>query len=60
MKKEVIIMTSIGWEFYGLKFGMLLTMLISAGLVVSVWLGAHKTTAERGHIDTMAGDEGDD
>lgn len=53
-------MTSIGWEFYGLKFGMLLTMLISAGLVVSVWLGAHKTTAERGHIDTMAGDEGDD
>lgn len=57
--KGVTAMTSIGWEFYGIKFGMLMTMLAAAVMFLSVWFG----TREKGHfshIDTMAGDEGED
>jgi hypothetical protein len=52
-------MTTIGWEFYGVKFSMLITMLASVAMFLGVWLG----TRERGHfprIDTMAGDEGEE
>lgn len=48
-------MSGIGWEFYGLT---LLTILISAILGLSVWFGAKNTHVS--HVDTMAGDEGED
>lgn len=52
-------MSSIGWEFYGVKFSMFMTMLTSLIVFASVWLGAKK--GDRfSHIDTMAGDEGED
>lgn len=52
-------MTTIGWEFYGIKFSMLITMFAAVVMFLGVWLG----TRNRGHlfhIDTMAGDEGED
>jgi hypothetical protein len=52
-------MTGIGWEFFGIKFSMLLTMLLSVVMFLSVWLGT-KTRTHITHVDMMAGDEGED
>lgn len=52
-------MTSIGWEYFGIKFSMLMTMLVSTIMIVSVWLTARKSD-HFGHVDNMAGDEGED
>lgn len=52
-------MTSVGWEFYGIKFSMMMTMLVSAVMFLSVWLGA-KRGGHMTRVDTMAGDEGED
>ena len=52
-------MTGIGWEFFGVKFSMLITMLVSVFMVLSVWLGT-RTSTHITHVDTMAGDEGED
>jgi hypothetical protein len=52
-------MTSIGWEFWGLKFSWFLTALMSIVLTVSIMLSARDTTG-RHRVDTMAGDEGED
>jgi len=52
-------MTSIGWEFYGVKFSMFITMLASVIICLSVWLGINKRD-HVSHVDTMAGDEGED
>jgi hypothetical protein len=52
-------MTSIGWEFYGMKFSMLLTMLASLVIFLSVWLST-KRHDHLARVDRMAGDEGED
>jgi len=52
-------MTSIGWEFYGMKFSILLTMLMSVLMSLSIVLGSRKPSRLT-QIDTMAGDEGED
>ena len=52
-------MTSIGWEFFGIKFSMFMTMLVSFFMFMGVWLGAKKNE-HRVIIDKMAGDEGED
>jgi hypothetical protein len=52
-------MTTIGWEFYGVKFSMLVTMLASVLMFLGVWLGT-RSRGHFSHIDTMAGDEGED
>jgi hypothetical protein len=52
-------MTGTGWEFYGLKFSIVITMLASVIIFLSVWFGA-KRNSHFSHIDTMAGDEGED
>jgi hypothetical protein len=57
--REVRKMTSIGWEYFGIKFSMLMTMLVSTIMIVSVWLTARKSD-HFGHVDNMAGDEGED
>ena len=52
-------MTPIGWEFFGIKFSLFVTMLVSAFIFLSVWLGSRKND----HfipVDRMAGDEGED
>jgi hypothetical protein len=57
--KGVNIMTGIGWELWGVKFGMLFVTLVAAAVAMLVRL----MTADSGHllhVDTMAGDEGDD
>lgn len=52
-------MTSIGWEFYGVKFSMFITMLASLIMFLSVWFGA-KGGKHVSPVDMMAGDEGED
>lgn len=52
-------MTTIGWEFYGVKFSMFLTMLATLIMFLSVWLGARKSD-HFSRVDSMAGDEGED
>lgn len=52
-------MTSIGWEYFGVKFSMLMTMLISVIMFMSVWFGI-RSGQHGSHVDTMAGDEGED
>jgi hypothetical protein len=54
-------MTGIGWEFYGVKFGMFVTMLATVIMFLSVWLGARRSDYfSHAHVDEMAGDEGED
>lgn len=48
-----------GWEFYGVKFSLFITMLVSFVLFLSVWFGA-KEHKHMNHVDMMAGDEGED
>jgi hypothetical protein len=52
-------MTSVGWEFYGVKFSMFITMLASVIVFLSVWLGS-RSSGKFSRVDTMAGDEGED
>ncbi len=52
-------MTSIGWEFYGVKFSMFITMLASVLMFLGVWLGSRRHE-HFSHVDSMAGDEGED
>jgi hypothetical protein len=52
-------MSSIGWEFWGLKFSWFLTAVISIILTVITLLTA-KGSEGMHHVDTMAGDEGED
>ncbi len=53
-------MTSIGWEFWGLKFSWLVVAGVSTILFVYTWLRTHGTTHYSSHVDGMAGDEGED
>jgi len=52
-------MTGTGWEFYSIKFSVVLTMLVSIIIFLSAWLGSH-TSNRFYRVDTMAGDEGED
>ncbi len=52
-------MTSIGWEFFGIKFSMLMTMLVSVFIFLNVWLVTRKNDHFI-HVDKMAGDEGEE
>jgi hypothetical protein len=52
-------MTNIGWEFYGVKFSMFLTMFATLIMFLTVWFGAKKSDYFN-TVDTMAGDEGED
>lgn len=52
-------MTSIGWEFYGLKFSVFMTMMVAVVTYLYVALSAPKG-GQLAHVDGMAGDEGDD
>ncbi|GAM10815.1 hypothetical protein OR1_03112 [Geobacter sp. OR-1] len=52
-------MTTTGWEFWSVKFDLLMLTLISIILFIPVWLGYRKD--ENLHrVDLMAGDEGED
>ena len=47
--------------FFGAFFSLLLVMLVSAVLFVYTWLLSHGTSAlVHGHLDSMAGEEGED
>ena len=52
-------MSSIGWEFWGLKFSWFLTALISI-ILAAITLLTAKEGGSLHHVDTMAGDEGED
>ena len=52
-------MSPIGWEFYGVKFSFLVTMGIAFLAYLSVMLGS-KRHEDLHHVDSMAGDEGDE
>lgn len=52
-------MSGIGWEFYGIKFSILVTMITAVVMVLSVLFGTRKGE-HFSHVDGMAGDEGDD
>jgi hypothetical protein len=52
-------MTGTGWEFYGVKFSMFITLIASVIIFLSMWLGG-KRSGHLSHVDTMAGDEGED
>ena len=52
-------MTSIGWEFYGIKFSVFITMLLSILAALDIWFGSGKPITFT-RTDAMAGDEGDD
>jgi hypothetical protein len=52
-------MTNIGWEFYGINFGVSLTMIMAVVMFMYVMLSEHKN-GTLNHVDGMAGDEGDD
>ena len=50
-----------GWEYYGVKFSMLITMLASVVMFIGVWVESKKSDHfTHVHVDTMAGDEGED
>ena len=57
-------MTGFGWGYFGTGFSVLFVMLVSAILFVYIWLQshgvAHMTHFHQAHVDTMAGDEGED
>lgn len=54
-------MSTIGWEFYGIKFSVFMTMLLSAIMFLLVWVETETPKNDRfAHVDSMAGDEGDD
>lgn len=48
-----------GWEFWGLKFSWFITAVLSLILTVTTLLSARGSTGGH-HVDTMAGDEGED
>lgn len=52
-------MTGTGWEFYGVRFSMFITMLVSLVMFLSVWIGARKGD-NFSRVDSTAGDEGED
>jgi hypothetical protein len=52
-------MTSIGWEFWGLKFSWFLTAVISV-ILAAITLLTAKEAGGMHHVDTMAGDEGEE
>ncbi len=52
-------MTSIGWEFWGLKFSWFIVAVVSTVLFVYIWFRTHGSTY-MAHVDGMAGDEGED
>ena len=52
-------MTGIGWEFYGIKFSMFLTLLAALVMYLWVWYGSNRSFTTY-HTDTMAGEEGED
>ncbi len=52
-------MTISGWEFYGINFGLFITMIMAVAMFLYVMLGEHKN-GELSHVDGMAGDAGDD
>lgn len=52
-------MTVTGWEFYGVRFSMFITMVVSIVMFLSVWFGARKGDY-LAHVDSTAGDEGED
>jgi hypothetical protein len=52
-------MSSIGWEFFGLKFSWLVTSLLTVFFTLYVWLTA-KDTHRTQRLDTTAGDEGEE
>ena len=52
-------MTSIGWEFYGLKFSVFMTMMVAVATYLYVALSTPKG-GQLAHVDGMAGDEGDE
>lgn len=59
MEKEVNAMTSIGWEFWGLKFSWFLTAALSVILTIITLLSARETGNVH-RVDSMAGDEGEE
>ena len=52
-------MSSIGWEFFGLKFSWFLTSLLAIISMLYVLLTA-KDTHQARHLDTTSGDEGEE
>lgn len=52
-------MSSIGWEFWGLKFSWFVTALVALVATLSVLLTTRKATGSH-RVDTMAGDEGEE
>lgn len=48
-----------GWEFYSVNFSVIFTMIASAIMVLSVMIGKG-IGGHFSHVDTMAGDEGED
>lgn len=52
-------MTTVGWEFFGIKFSVFMTMLASAVVFLSIMFTSNKND-RFAHVDHMAGDEGDD
>lgn len=52
-------MSAIGWEYWGIKFDLLMIVLVSLTTFLTIRLGSgNKEHFYR--IDQMAGDEGDD
>jgi len=47
-----------GWEFYSVNFSILFTMIASVIVLLSVMIG--RKMGDHFHVDTMAGDEGED
>ncbi len=56
-RKGATVMT--GWEFYSVNFSVIFTMIASAIMVLSVMIGKG-VGGHFSHVDTMAGDEGED
>ena len=52
-------MTFTGWEFWGLKFSWMITALLAIVVTPFIWLAA-KDPERKYHLDTMAGDEGEE
>lgn len=56
-RKGVTVMT--GWEFYSVNFSVIFTTVASVIILLSVMIG--KNMGDHfSHVDTMAGDEGED
>lgn len=52
-------MIGTGWEFWGLKFAWFLILLTVGTMFLIIRLTMHRNDKIH-HIDTMAGDEGED